>query len=94
VLLKISPRAIQKAQTVACSRKPCIPGQQAHGGHAAIDDGGWSARCRYRFAWTARVLRTDMAVHEEARRFPEKRRRKNTAQYHLSGRDTSHMFVD
>lgn len=43
------------------------PGQQAHRGHAAIDDGSRDRRCRDRLAWAAGVLRTDMAVHEEAR---------------------------
>lgn len=45
-------------------------GQQSHCGHAAIDDSSRDRRCRDRLAWAAGVLRTDMAVHEEARWLP------------------------
>lgn len=44
------------------------PRQQADGGHAAIDDGRRDRRRRHRLARTARVLRTNMPMHEEARR--------------------------
>lgn len=44
------------------------PRQQAGGGHAAIDDGRRDRRGRLRLARTARVLGTDMAMHEETRR--------------------------
>jgi hypothetical protein len=44
------------------------PRQQAGGGHAAVDDGRRDRRGRHRLARTARVLRADVAMHEEARR--------------------------
>lgn len=44
------------------------PCQQAGGGQAAINDGRRDQRGRHRLAWTARILRTNMAMHEEARR--------------------------
>ena len=44
------------------------PCKQARGGQAAINDGWRDRRGRHRLAWTAGVLRTDMAMHEEARR--------------------------
>jgi hypothetical protein len=50
---------------VLAGRDPC---QQAHGSHVAIDDGGRDRRGRHRFAGTARGLRTNVAVHEEALR--------------------------
>ena len=45
------------------------PRQQADGGHAAIDDGRRDHSGRHCLGRTAGVLRTDVAVHEEARRF-------------------------
>ena len=45
------------------------PRQQADGGHAAINDGRRDSSGRHRLARTAGVLRTDVAVHKEARRF-------------------------
>jgi hypothetical protein len=44
------------------------PGQQSRGGHTAIDDGGWNRRRTDRFAGTAGILRTDVAMDEEAGR--------------------------
>ncbi len=45
------------------------PGQQANGSHATIDDGRWEWRGRHSLARTAGVLRTNVAMHEEACRF-------------------------
>ena len=51
---------------VLARRHPC---QQAVGGHAAIDHRWRDRRRGHRFAGVACVLRADIAVHEEARRF-------------------------
>lgn len=44
------------------------PGQQAHGRHAAVDDGRRHRGRSNGFASAASVLRTNVAMHEEARR--------------------------
>ena len=60
----LDPEQRQMVEIFA-GRDPC---QQPHSGHAAIDDRRRDRRGRHRLAWTAGVLRTDMAMHEEARR--------------------------
>jgi hypothetical protein len=45
------------------------PGKQADGGQTAVNHRRRNRRRRYRLARTARVLRADVAMHEEARRF-------------------------
>jgi hypothetical protein len=45
------------------------PRQQANGGQAAVDHRRRDMRCRHRLAGAARVLRTNVAMHEEACRF-------------------------
>ena len=45
------------------------PDVQSHGGEAAINYRRWNRRGRYRLAGTTSILRANVTVHKETRRF-------------------------